>query len=250
MLNSKIDIFFRLNEELYHGLTIRATHGKAELFYHYPWGSKTNGKYGAIGEETLLDGYLPDHISFHTDGNIHSKARDGKKKKIYHNTLNPGLNVFDLERGHFLPILIESFNLEQGLPLEKRFKKVESIDLNKSGLFEINGLNSFSILLISKCARVNPEKLLKDHGFENLTIIGSPIIMADIFKSEDKIASLSNSSEFSTQLVIVIVVVKEIWEEFSNISHKKEGLGKPISNTVCMPPMPLIKKMKNNNKKS
>lgn len=248
MLNSKIDIFFRLNEELYNGLTIRATYRKAELFYHYPWGSKTHGKYGAIGEEDLLDGFLPDHISFHTDGNIHSKARDGKKKKIYNNTLNPGLNVFDLKRGHFLPILIESFNIAKDFPIEKRFKKVESIDRNKSGLFDINGLNSFSILLISKCARVNPEKLLKDHGFENLTIIGSPLIMADIFKSEDKIVSLSKSSGFSTQLLIV--VVKEIWEEFSNLSHKKLGLGKQISVTVCMPPMPLIGKMKNYNTKS
>ncbi|WP_340074562.1 hypothetical protein [Leptobacterium sp. I13] len=248
MLNSKFDIFFKINKEVYHGVTIRAIHSKAELFYHYPWGSRTKSKYGHIGKKELLDGYLNDHISFHNNGNIHSKSRDGNKKKIYINKINPGLNVFNLNRGGFLPILVESFNLTDILSIEKRFKKVDFDEEAKSGIgfIDVKNLKYFSLLLISKCERVNPLELLKDHGFENLTIISPPIIMVDIFKNEEKKLSLENSSGFSTELLII--AVEEIWEEFSQrYINEKEGLGIPFSNTVCMPPMPLIEKMKNHN---
>ncbi len=248
MLNSKFDIFFKIGNDNFLGASIRATHQKVELFYHYPWGSKSKATYSYIGDRESYEGYLPDHISFPKDGNIHSKARNGTKKKIYHNTLNPGINVFNLERGHFLPIFIESINLKDDNIIEKRFKKAESIDKTKSALLDITGLAYFSIILISKCERVNPQNLIKDHGFENLTIVGSPIILTDIFKDEDKKGTLSMSSGYATQLVIM--VVQEVWNDVGKtMGVKKNGEnGIKFSTTICMPPMDLIGRMINMNK--
>lgn len=102
MSYSQYKLFFKIKGEIYYAGSIRTNHNKMELFYQYPFGSRTKSKV-INADMTLSEGYLPDHISFHNDGNIHSKAKDGSKKVIYHNQTSAGKNIFNLDRANYLP---------------------------------------------------------------------------------------------------------------------------------------------------
>lgn len=245
MKNTEYRLFFKIKEQVLYGGSIRAIHEKAELFYHYPYGSNVETEVEVLGTGIIDSGYLPDHISFHIDGNIHSKARDGKKKKIYFNTLNPGLNIFNLERANYLPFFVESINVSEPRFVEKRFKKNITFNPNRDILYDVTTLNSFSILLVSKCERVNPTSIVENEHLKKLKYIGADVI-SGVFTKEDKEQNLETNSNFSTDLVILLV--ENIWEGFPTIIHhnnKDEGIR--FTTTVCMPPVDLLGKMINLN---
>lgn len=243
--NTEYKVFFKIKNEILFGASIRATHNKIELFYHYPFGSKSESEMENLETGEIDNGYLPDHISFHKDGNIHSKARNGKKKKIYFNDLNPGLNVFNLERAHYLPFFIESINISESRFIKKRFKENVFFDSKQDILFDVSEYNSFSILLISKCEKVNPENIIKNEHLKHLKIIYGDIILG-VFTKEDKNDNFEIHSSQNTDLMILLV--ENVWEKFPTIIHhinNDEGIR--FTTTVCMPPTELLGKMINLN---
>jgi len=243
MLNSGFKLFFLINDTPYHGATLRVTHEKVELFYHFPWGSKQETKVLDLDRERSDQGFLPDHISFHNNGTIHAKARDHLKKKIYHNPLNAGQNVFDLERAHFLPILLNSIDISKPSFIEKRFNKITSTNEISGPIWDLSNLNSFSIIVISKCARLNPNTLVADHGFQNLKRIGSSAIMMDPFTFQNKRNITPNpKTEFNTE--IIIMVVENVWDELPPQNNVSSDM---FSCTVTLPPMNRIGQLPNNN---
>ena len=128
-------------------------------------------------------------------------------------------------------------------------KLIEPTEYQQQKSWDVSKFKYVSIVLISKCARVNPANLLSDHGFQSLTKIGKIPILANIFKINDK-AQLPEGSEsqFDTQLLLMIV--QETWPE------KEPKLMKPkndndvlLCNFVTLPPMRIISKMINLNDK-
>jgi hypothetical protein len=245
MKSTEYRFFFKIKEQVLYGGSIRASHKKVELFFHYPYGSNVQSEVEIIDTGIIEDGYLPDHISFHTDGNIHSKARDGKKKKIYFNTLNPGLNVFNLDRANYLPFFVESINVSEARFLKKRFKENVTFDPKQDILYDVTSLNSFSIIFVSKCERLNPKFILENEHLKQLKYIGADVILG-VFTKEDKEQVFEINSSFSTDLVILLV--ENIWEKFPTILHHKNNEeGIRFTTTICMPPVELLGKMINLN---
>lgn len=245
MKNTEYRYFFKIEEEIFYGGSIRALHEKGELYFHYPHGSNSISEVENIELKTIEDGYLPDHISFHADGNIHSKARTGNKKKVYHNKLNPGLNVFNLNRANYLPFFLESINISEPRFIDKRFKKDVKFDPYKDFLYDVSGLNSFSILLISKCQRLNPKFIVENEYLKKLKFFYADII-SGIFSTEDKEKIFKDNSGFNTDLVIMLV--ENVWDKFpSIIHHKNNDEGKSYSTTICIPPVEKLGKMTNLN---
>jgi len=245
MKNTEYRLFFKIKEQILYGGSIRASHQKGELFFHYPHGSNSKTEVETPGSDTIENGYLPDHISFHTDGNIHSKARNGKKKKIYFNTLNPGLNVFNLKRTNYLPFFVESINISEPQFIKKRFKENVLFNPNKDILYDVTKLNSFSILLVSKCERLNPKFIVENEHLKQLKYIGADVILG-VFTKENKSQAFEINSGFNTDLVILIT--ENIWDKFpTTIHHINKDKGVTFSTTVCMPPVDLLGKMINLN---
>ena len=239
MTISAFEMFFKIGKNHYSGGTIRVVHKNTEIYLHYPWGSRNKTTLKEIGANQASPGYLPDHISFHRDGTIHTKAKDGNKRVEYLNILKPSGNIFNLRRGSFVPIYLETINLSQESYIEKRFRKLPSGEIPAYSCWDLTGLAQVSLILVSKCSSVNPSKLLSDHGFEKLTIIGKPSILCDLFTYQEKI-NLSGGplSTLSTELLIVLV--KDGWFE-----PAPQYPGKvPVGVAVTMPPMELIGKMK------
>lgn len=167
------EFFFKIEKEIFYGGSIRVNPNNLELYYHYPWGSNSKTEVRGTQNKEVVNGYLPDHISFHKDGNIHSKARDGRKKKIYYNKTNPGFNIFNLKMKHYLPFFIDSFNISKNEYIHKRFEKnIYFEPLGPNG-FDVSKYNSFSIVLISYCEKVSIEYIFKDEALKNLNIISS-----------------------------------------------------------------------------
>ncbi|MCK4922386.1 MAG: hypothetical protein KAS71_15140 [Bacteroidales bacterium] len=227
------NIIIKKEQKHYLISTIRTIPEKCELFYHFPWGSRTKGKYIPIDLTDENNGYLYDHISFHSDGKVHSKAKNDKKKKIYLNNLDIEKNIFNLERSHFLPFLVDSFFIDN-INNHSRFKEIDINQLRSFKIWEIPKNKSFSIILISKCGLINPGKMIKDHGFERLTLIKKQIVLKDAFNKE-----ISNGTD------IVILLVEETWSERDQKEHNHSDLQ---NTTITMPPMKMIAEMKNNNR--
>ena len=79
MTISAFDMFFKIRNNYYSGGTIRVVPENAEMYLHYPWGSRDKATFKEIGAKQASPGYLPDHISFHRDGTIHAKAKNENK---------------------------------------------------------------------------------------------------------------------------------------------------------------------------
>ena len=244
-MNTEYKVYFKIEDTTYLGARIRATHDKVELFYHYPWGSNEQTEIENLEDSCIENGYLPDHISFHTNGIIHSKARNGKKKKIYINKLDPEMNVFNLKKNTYLPFFIESINISNQQYINKRFKEEEINDPQKNILFDITGLNSFSLILVSKCERTNPKSVIENESFQKLNIRYGDIIMG-AFSLTDKQKVFDNHTNFNTDLMILIC--ENIFQPFNELEHHESGeIGMEFSTTICMPPIELIGKMVNLN---
>lgn len=186
-----------------------------------------------IQNKEITNGYLPDHISFHKDGNVHSKARDGKKKKIYFNKTNPGFNVFNLKPRNYFPFFINSINISEKKFIHKRFEKNIFFEPQGPNCFDVSNYNSFSIVLISYCEKVTIENIFKDEMLKSLNIISSCNING-VFTKQDKENNFNTNSGFDTNLLIVIV--EKVWGKFEEITHpinKEKGI--LFSNTVCLP---------------
>ncbi len=112
-----------------------------------------------------------------------------------------------------------------------------------SVVFDVSGLKSCSVILISKCERTNPINMLSDHGFQHLKYVNY-CVWNGVFLNHAKKKLSLNKSEFSTELVLAIV--ENIWEgKFKTLtsnSHSVKAQG--ISQTICMPPLSEISKMK------
>jgi len=109
----------------------------------------------------------------------------------------------------------------------------------------LTALNSFSILLVSKCERVNPTSIVENEHLKKLKYIGADVI-SGVFTKEDKEQNLETNSTFNTDLVILLV--ENIWEEFPTIiHHKNNDEGIRFTTTICMPPVDLLGKMINPN---
>ncbi|MES2240560.1 MAG: hypothetical protein V4497_09925 [Bacteroidota bacterium] len=233
---NEYEFFFKIKKEMFYGGSIRVNPNNLELYYHYPWGSNSKTEMTEVKDIQnieITNGYLPDHISFHKDGNVHSKARDGKKKNIYLNKTNPGFNVFNLKMKHYFPFFIESINISEIEFIHKRFEKnIYFEPLGPNG-FDVSKYNSFSIVLISYCEKVSIEYIFKDEVLKNLNIISSCNING-IFTKDDKRRNFKIHSGFHTNLLILIV--EKVWGKFEEITHpitKEKGL--LFSNCVCLP---------------
>lgn len=238
-------IFFKIRTDILLGARIRTITDKVELFYHFPHGSNVEAELENIENGEVNDGYLSDHISFHTDGNIHSKAKNGEKKKIYLDEINIGLNVFNLERGHYLPFFIESIDISDIRFIKRRFKENVFYDPNKDILWDVSKLNSFSILLISKCEKFNPHHIIQNEHLKNLKIISADIILS-AFTKVDKQKNFKVHSNLNSDLMIILI--ENVWDKFTTVVHHvNKDLGENFSTIVCVPPIERIGKMINLN---
>ncbi len=200
----KNKIVFRTKEKLLHAYNLNCPNNKIELYLHYLWGSNVDAQYQNVRTEKKLKGALADHISFHHDGHVHYKIRNEKGKVEYLERFQIGLNPFNLERNNYLPIYLESFDLSDYDFNNIRFKVIELID-NSDIVFNISDLKSFSILLVSKCAKVNPSIILEQLGLNQKLLIDEPLIITDFFTAKEKVQNLGSSlTEFNTELLIIV----------------------------------------------
>lgn len=228
------EIFFKIKKEMFYGGSIRINQNKFELYFHYPWGSNSETEMRNIQHNEITNGYLPDHISFHIDGNIHSRARNGKKKKLYLDKTNAGFNVFNLATKHYLPFLIESINISDIKLIDRRFEKNEFFEPQGPNCFDVSNYNSFSIVFISYCEKVTIENIFKDEMLKSLKIISSCNING-IFTKQNKERNFKTHSGFDTCLLVL--VVEKVWGEFTEmIHHKNKDKGILFSKTICIPP--------------
>jgi hypothetical protein len=244
-MNTPYNIYFKIDNDIYHGAQIRASHQKIELFYHY--GNTRNKKveFENLATGDISSGYLPEHISFHFDGKIHTKAKDSKKKKLYFNKLKCDLNPFNLERSHWAPLFLESINISKQDLVNQRFKKVIKSEAINQPLWDLSGLTSFSILLISKCSRVDPKGILSNEHISRLTLIGG-LRIEDVFTAKEKEKNFEKTSGFSSE--IMVLIVQNVSEEFSEIKHHSTGeIGEKVGISLMTPSIDLIGKMKNLN---
>lgn len=249
MQPSAFEIIVTIDGKYYLAGTVRVRHDHTELFFHFPWGSRVRGRIHGVDGRSAEDGCLPDHISFHRDGGVHTKARNGTMKVTYPTRFDLGLNPFNLPRGHFLPIFLDSLYVGSEAAIAARLRVIQPTDEQKKSAWDVSSLKYFSIVIVSKCARVNPAKLLADHGFEHLERVGATAILADLFTAQNK-ASLptGSASAFDTQLLIFII--KETWMESPPL-NLTTSLGTDallISSTVSMPPLEGIRAMRNLNR--
>jgi hypothetical protein len=241
MTISAFEMFFKIGKNHYSGGTIRIVHENAEIYLHYPWGSRDKATLKEIGAKQASPGYLPDHISFHRDGTIHTKAKNENKRIEYLNRLKPSGNIFNLPLGSFVPIYLETINLTQELSIEKRFRKLPSGEILPHSYWDLTGLVQVSIILVSKCSSVNPSKLLSSHGFKRLAVVGNPSILCDLFTCQEKI-NLPGGSLSTRNTDLLIIIVMDGWSEPApqdSVTDKKV----PVGVAVTMPPMELIAKM-------
>lgn len=241
MTISAFDMFFKIGEDYYSGGTIRVVHENAEIYLHYPWGSRNKTTLQEIRAKQALPGYLPDHISFHRDGTIHAKTKNENKRVEYLNRLKPSGNIFNLPLGSFVPIYLETINLTQELFIEKRFRKLSSGEIPPHSYWDLTGLVQFSIILVSKCSSVNPSKLLSNHGFERLSVVGNPSILCDLFTYQEKV-NLSEGSLSTRNTDLLVIVVMDGWSEPAPQQYANNNKV-PVGVAVTMPPMQLIAKM-------
>jgi hypothetical protein len=128
--------------------------------------------------------------------------------------------------------------------MSKRLKPIDKApDRGESYTFDVSNFEAFSIVLISKCARVHPVRMLKDHGFEKLTYIGG-VYLSEYFTADEKEKTFPDSSGFGTD-VICTVVSDIINGGFPCLNHpefNETGLGS--SNLVCLPKVSDLQKLK------
>jgi hypothetical protein len=246
-MNTPYSIYFKIGNEFYLGAQIRASNKKIELFYHY--GNSKNKKSYLENLETgeMANGYLPDHVSFHFNGQIHTKAQNDKRKKFYFSEVKCDHNPFNLQRNHFAPIFLESINISNEELINLRLKKVEKEETFNQPLVDLTEFNSFSIILFSKCERTNPNDILKDRNIIKLnSIVG--IRINNVFSAIDKAKKIEKTSGFSTD--IVVLIVQNVFEHFTEIEHHTTGeIGTQSSISVVTPTIELIGGMINLNKK-
>jgi len=245
-MNTPYNIYFQIDSNYYLGSQIRASNKKIELFYHYVTARNKKVDFEHLDTGQISSGYLPDHVSFHFDGQIHTKAKDSRKRKQYLSELKCEINPFNLERNNFTPIFLESINISDSQLIQNRFKLVERSETVNKPLIDLTGLNSFSLILFSKCERTNPNAILENEHIRKLnSIVGVQI--KDVFSVDDKAQKFKNTSGFSTE--IIVLAVQNIWEEFSKIEHHITGeIGKQGGNSVITPPIELLGRMVNLNK--
>lgn len=243
MTPNAFELIFRIGGQHYLGETIRTLPNKTELFIHFPWGSRKEATIQCIDTHASEQGCLPDHISFHSDGTVHAKGRDDRKRHTHFNKLNNDINVFNPHRGHFLPIYLESIDVRQGTGKGGRLKPIQPSSQQRQQSWDLSGLEYFSIILVSKCGSINPKRLLANHGFQMLKPVGKPILV-NIFTTTDKERLPGGSmSEFDTQLLILVV----------EQSYSGPAPAPPTSQStlflasVSMPPMDMIARMQNLN---
>jgi hypothetical protein len=243
---TEYELFFKIKKEMFYGGSIRISPNVMELYYHFPWGSNSKTEMEDIQTKEINNGYLPDHISFHKDGKVHSKARDGKKKKIYFNKTNSDFNVFDLKLGNYLPFFIDSINIEERRFIERRFEKNLYFEPKGSNCFDVTNFKSFSIVLISYCEKVKIENIFKNEMIKSLKIISSCNINS-IFTKKNKDKNLKTHSGLDTGLLILIV--EKVWGKFEKITHHiNKDEGTEFSRTVCLASeSEILKNMINNN---
>jgi hypothetical protein len=58
MKNTEYRFFFKIKTQVLYGGSIRACHEKAELFFHYPYGSIVKCEVEAVGTGIIDDGYI------------------------------------------------------------------------------------------------------------------------------------------------------------------------------------------------
>lgn len=221
-------LYFKIREHFYYAGTIRVLVNSVEIFYHFPWGSKTPGEFQNINTDEIDNWHLPDHISFHKDGRIHTKLKDDKKQKLYLEPIQIGINPFNLERGHFLPIYIESFYIGYEKYITKRFKYLNSKPENGL-IFDIGLIENFSLLLISKCASVDPVKMTQTNtGLNNLTFVDVPIVISDFFTIDEK-SILPGGSKADRNTELVIIVSRQTHPKSKPITDKLNGEGKNVN---------------------
>ncbi len=229
---TEYELFFKINKEMFYGGNINVIPNKMELFYHFPWGSNSKTEIKDNKTKGITNGCLPDHISFHKDGKVHSRARDGKNKKTHVNKAINDFNVFDLKMGNYLPFLIDSINIEEPRFIEKRFEKNIYFEPKGSNCFDVTNFKSFSIVLISYCEKVKIENIFKNEMIKSLNIISSCNINS-IFTKKNKDINFKTHSGLDTGLLILIV--EKVWGNFEKSTHhinKEEGT--EFSRTVCL----------------
>jgi hypothetical protein len=243
MANDAFQVVFKRGDTHYIAAEIRTPKDRVELFVHFPWGSRREATLQKESTNITQHGYMLDHISFHEDGTIHSKGRDGRKKLFHFNKLQPGLNVFNMARGRFLPIFVQSYNISTKRRIDEAMKSVVPNLQDARNCWDVTGLDEFSFILISKCGKLHPGRLLENHGLQNLSIIGKPTVLRHIFLVEDK-QGLSGGALSSASTDLLIVVVRNILDLTpATIPKEIEQCGPAFITAVCMPPMDMISKM-------
>ena len=235
-----LEVLVTDEHELRQLCTLRTNVERVELFYHYPWGSRSPALYHDGSMDEAREGYLPDHISFHCDGRVHSKARDATSKNKYFNTTIAEINPFNLDRGKFLPVLVESFNLDRTQLWDARCPPATGGQFPEGAVvYDVSGLRSFSLLLVSSCARVNPQSLLGDHGLERLSYVGQPCCLEEVFTADEKRKAAGHSSAFATRLIVACVRETLPLEEMA----ANESVACESSTTVVLPPIEMLGRM-------
>jgi hypothetical protein len=227
-------LYFEINNVSYYSGSIRALANSIELYYHFPWGSRSPSKYQDVRTNKIDNWHLPDHISFHKNGRIHTKLKDEKKKKLYLEPIEIEINPFNLERGHFLPIYLESFFVEDKEWVKKRLKP-ENPSFSNATVWNLNSIKNFSLLIISKCGSVDPLKMTQTNkGLNKLTFIDQPVVIQNFFTKEEK-DKLPNGSKSERSTELIIMLVRETIPKSKPIFDEKEGEGINVNTFHLIP---------------
>ncbi|MBR9847282.1 MAG: hypothetical protein GYB35_14800 [Algicola sp.] len=239
-------LYLKIDNENYYAGSIRVIPEKLEMFFHFPWGSKTTSEYQKFGESKIDNWNLPDHISFHSDGKIHKKLKGERDKKIYLQQVDCKMNFFNLNKANFLPLYLESFHLDNEGFMNQRFKP-ENPTKDCSFVWNVQNCKHFSLIFISKCGNVHPEWMVKNNlGLKNLTFLDQPIVIQKFFtKEERKSWSSEYNPEFDTELMIL--VVKETISQLKEIEDSQYGTGINVNALQYVPSLNYLSMLKNIN---
>jgi hypothetical protein len=196
-----------------------------------------------LGTNGLDDGYFYEHVSFHTDGKIHSKNRNAKKKIEYSSKLSPWYNPFNLPSGGSLPIFVTSYHPFQHGSFDKIFKKTVQYDPSKDLIVDVTKYNSFSIVLHSICDGANTDLLFQHEVVRGLNVFDAALFK-NVFSKEDKKKHFQNSSEFDSNLLIMFME-NVIGDPVENIYEGEEIWSAAV--VLCNPQLEMFKNSKNYN---
>ncbi|MFH1644481.1 MAG: hypothetical protein ABIA74_04890 [bacterium] len=190
-------ISIKINSKKYILADIFAT--EDELFYHFKKNKNQEKKTYNVNKKTVMG--IPDHISFHKNGNTHVTYKKEKHPDKKYTSLSkaPDSSFLPIESSTTTPLLIHSI-YDANILLEDESNNKENCLWN----LDKNEIVSIILFLIPK--NKNPEEILNQYDLIKLKKTNTKIINLVSFQQYDVIAMLSEwilnaPKEISTAII-------------------------------------------------